>query len=107
MCTHLSAHEDVDDGVVGGARLGEKGRDNGEGGRDHALPAEGLHHGHHCIRRPAHQEAGDHEQEHDGHFLLVAQDLNDLHGLEVLDGAELYKQQHRPFKPLNTHCVFL
>ena len=86
---HLSAHGDVDERVIGRAGLGEEGGDDGDGRGDHALPAKGLHHGHHGVGCPAHQETGDHQEEHDGHLFLVAQDLNNLHCLKVLDGVEL------------------
>ncbi len=87
--TNLSAHEHVDEGVVGCAGLGKERGDDGHSGRDHALPAEGLHHGHNSVGRPTHQEAGDHQEKHNGDLLLVPQDLDDLNRLEVLDGAQL------------------
>lgn len=93
--TNLSAHEHVDEGVVGCAGLGEEGWNDGHRRRHHALPAKGHHHRHHGVRRPAQQEAGDHQEKHNGDLLLIPQDLDDLNGLEVLDGADLQKKQRR------------
>lgn len=93
--TNLSAHEHIDEGVVGCAGLGKEGGDDGHGWRDHALPAKGLHHGHNSIGRPAQQEAGDHQEKHDSNLLLVPQDLDDLNRLEVLDGAQLKERERR------------
>lgn len=87
--TNLSAHEHVDEGVVGCAGLGKEGGDDGHRGRDHALPAKGLHHGHYSVGRPTQQEAGDHQEKHNGDLLLIPQDLDDLNRLKVLDGAQL------------------
>lgn len=93
--THLPAHEDVDEGVVGCARFGKEGRNNGRRRRDHALSAEGLQHRHDSVRRPTDQEAGDHQEEHHGHFLFVTKNLNDLNRLQVLDGAQLRTHRKR------------
>lgn len=87
--SHLPAHKGVYDGVVGRAGLGEEGGDDGDGGGDHALLAKRLQHGHHGVRRPAHQVAENHQQEHRRHFFLIAQDLNDLHCLQVFNGPQL------------------
>lgn len=95
--TNLSAHEHVDEGVVGGAGLGKERGDDGHCGRDHALPAEGLHHGHNSVGRPTQQEAGDHQEKHDGYLLLIPQDLDDLNRLEVLDGAQLQETRRGRF----------
>lgn len=92
---YLSAHEDVDKWVVGSTGLGKERRDNGHCWGDHALPAEGLHHGHDGVRRPTQQEAGYHEEKHHSHLLLIAQDLDDLNCLEVLDGAQLQERRER------------
>jgi len=100
----LSAHQDVDEGVVGRAGLGEEGRDDGHGGGDGALPSERLHHGHGGVGRPAHQEAGDHQQEHGRHLLLVAQDLHDLRRLEVLDGTQLKQRNQKDSKKGEARC---
>lgn len=86
---YLSAHENVDERVVGSTGLGKERRDNSHRWGDHALPAEGLHHGHDGIRCPTQQEAGDHKEKHHSHFFLIAQDLDDLNCLEVLDGSQL------------------
>lgn len=83
--SNLSTHEDVDEGVVGCAGLGEEGGNDSHRWRHHAIPPESHHHGHNSVWRPAQQEAGDHQEKHHGHFLLIAQDLDDLNGLEVLD----------------------
>lgn len=89
VLTNLSAHEHVDEGVVRRAGLGEERGDDGDCGGDDARPAEGLHHGHDRVGSPAHQEAGNHQEEHGRHLLLVAQHLDDLKRLEVFDGAQL------------------
>lgn len=91
--TNLSAHEHVDEGIVGCAGLGKEGGDDGQSGRDHTLPAKGFQHRHYSIGRPAHQEAGDHEEKHDSDLLLIPQDLDDLNCLEILDGSKLKKKE--------------
>lgn len=93
--TNLSAHEHVNEGVVGCAGFGEERWNDGHRWRHHALPAKRHHHRHHSVRRPAQQEAGDHQEKHDGDLLLIPQDFDDLNGLEVLDGAYLEKTQQR------------
>lgn len=97
--TNLSAHEHVDEGVISCAGLGKERWDDSHGGRDHALFPEGLHHGHDGVGCPAHQEAGYHQEKHDRHLLLVAQDLDDLNRLEVLDGAQLQETGERKMLP--------
>lgn len=56
----LSAHEGVDDGVVGSAGFGEERGNDGKSGGDETLPAKSLQHGDHSVGRPAHQETGNH-----------------------------------------------
>lgn len=108
---YLSAHEDVDKGVVGSTGLGKEWRDNGHCWGDHALPAKGLHHGHDGVRRPTQQEAGYHEEKHHSHLLLIAQDLDDLNCLEVLDGAQLQERRERDSlleaTPVHVHMFIL
>lgn len=86
---YLSAHEDIDKGVVGRTGLGKERWDYSHCWGNHALPAEGLHHGHDGVRCPTQQEAGDHKEKHHSHLLLIAQDLDDLNCLEVLDTSQL------------------
>lgn len=102
--SYLSAHEDVDEGVVGGAGLGKEWGDDGHCRGDHVLPAKGLHHGHNGVGRPTQQEAGDHQEKHHGYLLLVTQDLDDLNCLQVLDGAELQETRDGDFV-LFTICL--
>lgn len=89
LITNLSAHKDVNEGVVRRARLGKEWWDDGQSGRDHALPAEGLHHGDDSVGCPTNQEAGYHQEKHHGDFLLITQNLDDLNRLEVLERAQL------------------
>lgn len=87
--SHLFIHEDVDDRVDDGARLGQDRGDDARLGRDQAGRPEGGQQCHDPVRHPAEQVADHHDHHHEQHALLA------LPAQRRVDPAHLQAAQER------------